>query len=374
MSLLLFCSLLLPAACPLWIFLLPALCLFFRPFSGAFLVGGSFFVFPSSRASRDGKEALRRVIGSVAAGFGSVAATPLRCLLPSWLPGCFRPVGKVLPERKKGSGAATITLCRSVAFVPLERSARRKGRYCLFATFSSSPSPSPVPPFREPPWGGKGALLSFFGLCCFAASFPSSSFRTSRASRDGKGALRRICSALANPCLFSVAARCRNGLGNLDPTTLPGSEKGVAAGLAEALRRDSGALQLLPFVVCSPLGCPVTFVPLERFGRDGRGSCGGFAVRLDSVCSRLRVRTQSVAGSLVWTERRLLDCVCRVSAGSVRLCCRRLLSGRKMAFAGVRSTAPAARPYFFECAGRLERFGAGAALCSDASSSCQKAR
>lgn len=289
MSLLLFCSLLLPAACPLWIFLLPALCLFFRPFSGAFLVGGSFFVFPSSRASRDGKEALRRVIGSVAAGFGSVAATPLRCLLPSWLPGCFRPVGKVLPERKKGSGAATITLCRSVAFVPLERSARRKGRYCLFATFSSSPSPSPVPPFREPPWGGKGALLSFFGLCCFAASFPSSSFRTSRASRDGKGALRRICSALANPCLFSVAARCRNGLGNLDPTTLPGSEKGVAAGL--------GSVAAASLRCLLPSWLPGYFRPVGkvRAGRKGklRRVCGAAGLCLFSaagaypVCCRL---------------------------------------------------------------------------------------
>lgn len=222
-----------------------------RPFSGAFHVGGSFFVFPSSRAFRGGKGVLRQVIGSVAAGFGSVAATPLRCLLPLL-------VARLLSSRWKGpAGAEKRKWCchyypspfgclRPVGTVGQDG----RGRYCLFATFSSSPSPSPVPPFREPPLGRKRGVAT--GL---AEAFPLLPFATSPSSPSRR--------------------------------TSPGGVKGrcVVAGL-----------------LCGRTPSVV-------------GSC-----------------TLSVAGFLVWAERRLFCRVCRVGAGSLYCCCRRLLSGRKNGF------------------------------------------
>lgn len=60
---------------------------------------------------------------------------------------------------------------------------------------------------------------------------------------------------------------------------LPGRKRDVAAGLADAL-------PLLPFVACSPLGCPVAFVPLERSCRSEKKEVAlpllPFAVRLPS--------------------------------------------------------------------------------------------
>ena len=169
--------------CPFWNFLLPAPCLFLRPFSGAFHVGCPSLFFPPSRAFRGGKRG------------GAAGLAEALQLLPSAFPSSVRLFAS-LPGRKRDVAAgladalpllpfvACSPLGCPVAFVPLERSCRSekkevalpllpfavrlpssrwkgrqdgRGRYCLFATFSSSPSPSPAAPFASLP-GRKGPL------------------------------------------------------------------------------------------------------------------------------------------------------------------------------------------------------------------------
>ena len=302
--------------------------------------------------------------------------------------GCLRPVGKV---RQNGRGVTAFSrrfplrrlLLRCLRFAGLP--GRKRG----FATglaealpllpFAASPSsPSRL---REPAGLGKetvaaGGVRKRFRC---APSPPLLLRPPGFANLPGseKRPLRRVCCAVAGPCLLSVAALSVLGRGAL-PEQFAAILTRHPAGLKKGTVAAGGVRKRCH---CSPSPPPLLLRPPGKPPRAEKGRCGGVAMRLRApVCCRQRALsvlgrgTLSVAGSLVWAERRLFSCVCRVGAESLRCCCRRLLSGRKMAFAGVRSAAPAALPYFFECAGRLARFGAGAALCSDASSSCQKAR
>lgn len=205
--------------CPFWNFLLPAPCLFLRPFSGAFHVGCPSLFFPPSRAFRGGKrggaaglaEALQLLPSAFPSSVppfrkspgaekgccsrvsGCVAAASLRCLLPSWLPGCLRPVGKV----GKTEGGVTAFSRR----FPLRRLLLRRHR--LRASQGGKDR-----------CGERGSEV--FPLLPFAAS-PSSPSR--RTSPGGKGVLRRGSCAVAGPVCcrqralpFSAAACCRSSL------------------------------------------------------------------------------------------------------------------------------------------------------------------
>lgn len=206
--------------CPFWNFLLPAPCLFLRPFSGAFHVGCPSLFFPPSRAFRGGKRGgCGRISGSVAAA--SLRRLPSFFSLLANLPGRKRDVAAGLADALPLLPfVACSPLGCPVAFVPLERSCRSekkevalpllpfavrlpssrwkgrqdgRGRYCLFATFSSSPSPSPAAPFASLP-GRKGPLRR--------AGFGSVS----------TAPLRRL------PSFFAL------------PANLPGRKRGVATG------------------------------------------------------------------------------------------------------------------------------------------------
>lgn len=252
--------------CPFWNFLLPAPCLFLRPFSGAFHVGCPSLFFPPSRAFRGGKkgggaaglaEALQLLPSAIPSSVppfrkspgaekgccsrvsGCVAAASLRCLLPSWLPGCLRPVGKVLPERKKGSCAATTTLRRSVAFVPLERSARRKGALLPFRDvflFAVSFSGGTV---CEPPRAERTVAASGVRKCFHCSPSPPPlllrpSGEPSRAEKgccDGVAVRLRALSVVGSvPC----RSRPRRAVGavcsNLDPSPCRARKRGRCGG------------------------------------------------------------------------------------------------------------------------------------------------
>lgn len=277
-----------------------------RPFSGAFHVG----CFPPSRASRGGKGVLWRVIGSVAAASlrfsffgapfrkspgaekgccsrvsGCVAAASLRCLLPSWLPGCLRPVGKVLPERKKGSCAATTTLRRSVAFVPLERSARRKGALLPFRDvflFAVSFSGGTV---CEPPRAERTVAASGVRKCFHCSPSPPPlllrpSGEPSRAEKGGCDGVAVRLRALSVVGSVPCRSRPRRAVGavcsNLDPSPCRARKRGRCGG------RGSEAFPLLPFAA-SPSS------PSRRTSPGGkgvlrRGSCA-VGLRLFSVAA-----------------------------------------------------------------------------------------
>lgn len=217
---------------------------------------------------------------------GCVAAASLRCLFPSWLPGCLRPVGKVLPERKKGSCAATTTLRRSVAFVPLERSARRKGALLPFRDvflFAVSFSGGTV---CEPPRAERTVAASGVRKCFHCSPSPPPlllrpSGEPSRAEKgccDGVAVRLRALSVVGSvPC----CSRPRRAVGavcsNLDPSPCRARKRGRCGG------RGSEALQLLPFAASPPSS------PSWRTSLGGKGALrqGSYAVA-GPVCSQLR--------------------------------------------------------------------------------------
>lgn len=236
--------------CPLWKFLLPAPCLFLRPFSGAFHVGGpSLFSrlreLPGTEKRRCGglSEALQRGSG----------ALPLLPFVACSLLGC--PVAFVPLERscRSGKKEVALPLLPFAVRLPLSRWNGRqdgRGRYCLFATFSSSPSPSPVPPFREPPEAEKGLCSGFVvqpdTVCC----------RQRALSVLGRGALSEQFAAILT----------RHPAG-LEKETV------AASGVRKRFR-------------CSPSPPPLLLRPPGEPPRGGKGCCSGFAVRSDSVCCR----------------------------------------------------------------------------------------
>lgn len=216
---------------------------------------------------------------------GCVAAASLRCLLPSWLPGCLRPVGKVLPERKKGSCAATTTLRRSVAFVPLERSARRKGALLPFRDvflFAVSFSGGTV---CEPPRAERTVAASGVRKCFHCSPSPPLLLRPPgeppRAEKgccDGVAVRLRALSVVGSvPC----RSRPRRAVGavcsNLDPSPCRARKRGRCG------RRGSEAFPLLPFAASPPSS------PSWRTSLGGKGALrqGSYAVA-GPVCSQLR--------------------------------------------------------------------------------------
>lgn len=233
--------------CPFWNFLLPAPCLFLRPFSGAFHVGCPSLFFPPSRAFRGGKGGGGRISGSVAAA--SLRRLPSFFSLLANLPGRKRDVAAGLADALPLLPfVACSPLGCPVAFVPLERSCRSGKKRKLRCHYYPSPFGCLRPvgkvgkteggvtafsrrfPLRRlllrrhrlrASQGGKNRCgergSEVFPLLPFAASPPSSPFR--RTFPGGKGVLRRGSCAVAGPVccrqralLFSAAACCRSSL------------------------------------------------------------------------------------------------------------------------------------------------------------------
>lgn len=186
---------------------------------------------------------------------------------------------------KKGSCAATTTLRRSVAFVPLERSARRKGALLPFRDvflFAVSFSGGTV---CEPPRAERTVAASGVRKCFHCSPSPPPlllrpSGEPSRAEKgccDGVAVRLRALSVVGSvPC----RSRPRRAVGavcsNLDPSPCRARKRGRCGG------RGSEAFPLLPFAA-SPSS------PSRRTSPGGkgvlrRGSCA-VGLRLFSVAA-----------------------------------------------------------------------------------------
>lgn len=186
---------------------------------------------------------------------------------------------------KKRSCATTTTLRRSVSFVPLERSARRKGALLPFRDvflFAVSFSGGTV---CEPPRAERTVAASGVRKCFHCSPSPPPlllrpSGEPSRAEKgccDGVAVRLRALSVVGSvPC----RSRPRRAVGavcsNLDPSPCRARKRGRCGG------RGSEAFPLLPFAA-SPSS------PSRRTSLGGKGALrqGSYAVA-GPVCSQLR--------------------------------------------------------------------------------------